>query len=222
MIVKSSHFYQLLSENARAAEIPLFGAFDLRLLFESPRDLFELQRHFKKYDDWLKNGSHAEMEYLDRGREYRFQPEKLLPGIQSIFCVGLPYNTRPFGQVRSPGGPRLARYLRGEDYHRKISCQLQDLMIGIEKTCIFPQLKWKIAVDTSAVLERTWATFAGLGWIGKNTMLIHPKFGSYFFIGVVYINEPTGIAPRLCQNFVVAACVVFRAALHRHLTKNWD
>ena len=62
-------------------------------------------------------------------------------------------------------------------------------------------LKWKVCVDTSAVLERTWGAITGLGWLGKNTLLIHPKHGSYFFIGVAFLNLASENPPRLLANY---------------------
>ncbi|MBI3535635.1 MAG: epoxyqueuosine reductase [Deltaproteobacteria bacterium] len=62
-------------------------------------------------------------------------------------------------------------------------------------------LKWKICIDTSALLERSWAMFAGLGWIGKNTMLIHPKSGSFFLLAAVLINEPLDLSPKPLPNY---------------------
>ena len=84
-------------------------------------------------------------------------------------------------------GVRYARYLRGKDYHLEIAEKLERVMQNVAKN--HPSLQWKVCVDTSAVLERAWAAAAGLGWIGKNTMLIHPQYGSYLLLGEVLINQ---------------------------------
>ena len=93
-------------------------------------------------------------------------------------------------------GPRYARYISGRDYHEEITERLERVMRTVaERSGLGQALRWKACVDTSAVLERSWAALAGLGWIGKNTLLIHPKLGSYLFLAEVLINQETGMGP---------------------------
>ncbi len=164
----------------------------------------EFQKHFDRYKSWIDDGNHASMAYLERGLERRGDLKKLLPDVQSVFCVALPYPVQIPGTEDSTKGVRYARYMWGGDYHDRMAGKLNHLMEQVSASRAaqgFPKLGYKICVDTSAVLERSWASFAGLGWIGKNTMLIHPKLGSFFFLGVVLLSEPLGEALKLLSNY---------------------
>jgi epoxyqueuosine reductase len=157
----------------------------------------EYSRHASRYEEWLARGFAGEMQYLARGLDRRKNPELVFPGLKSIFCVLLPYRQSPLGHSDPSKGPRYARYLDGTDYHERIPSKLESVLEQVRAMPEHSALKWKICVDTSAVLERTWGALTGLGWIGKNTLLIHPKWGSRFFIGVAYLNLPleTPMAP---------------------------
>lgn len=139
------------------------------------------------------------MAYLVRGRERRSDPRIVFPEAKSIFCVGLPYWKKPIG---GPDQPRYARYLKGKDYHERIAERLETVMREVRGADPSSSgLKWKVCVDTSAILERSWAALAGLGWIGKNTTLIHPKYGSYFFIAEVLLSAELGRGPSPLPNY---------------------
>ena len=155
--------------------------------------------HVGRLDDWLSAGYHSTMEWIRRGRDRRADPSLVLPAAKSIFCVLLPYSARPHGKLDPNEGVRYARYLAGPDYHEDIKVRLERMMAHVAQA--HPELKWKVCVDTSAVLERSWAALAGLGWIGKNTMLIHPKLGSYTFIGSVLLDRELEAAPRPIPNW---------------------
>ena len=180
--------YARLQTQASAEGFPLFGAVDLAPLLDDPKSRF--YDHLRRYDEWLADGFAGEMHYLERGRDRRADPRRLFPGAQSIACFGFPYTTLAQGAEGSDTGPRYARYLQGPDYH-------QDLVKRLKRLCrtVFPKKNvsdsppYKICVDTSAVLERTWAYLCGLGFLGKNSMLIHPRLGSYFFIGSVLLQS---------------------------------
>lgn len=126
---------------------------------------------------WLDRGYGATMTYLHRQAERRGDPEKVLPGVRSIICVGLNYFT-------AATGDRIACYAHGEDYHRVIGEKLKTLE-GLIVSSVDPMAKTKSYVDTGPVLERSYAARAGLGWIGKNTMVINEGLGSYFFLGEI-------------------------------------
>lgn len=183
-------FYSLLIESAREEGFPLAGAVDLALARE------ELAAHVARYDQWLARGYDGAMSYLRRGRDRRADPTRVFPEARSILCVAEPYPAAPAGSLEPEVGPRYARYLRRSDYHEDIPTRLERVMARISEKMHDPELRWKICVDTSAVLERSWAALAGLGWIGKNTLLIHPRHGSYLFLGEVLINRETGAGPR--------------------------
>ena len=194
-------FYELLLQTAKKHDFPLVGALDFGQVL-TPDGLF--QEHLKRYDSWLANGGEGEMAYLRRGRDRRADPRLVFPAAHSILCVAVPYERLPRGESDSAKGPRYARYLRGKDYHDVIAERLERLMkdVATEWTALSKSpITWKVCVDTSAVLERTWAALAGLGWIGKNTTLIHPKLGSYLFLGEVLISEKVHQGPTLLPNY---------------------
>jgi epoxyqueuosine reductase len=186
--------FEILLSKSLAHEFPLVGALDIESVISSDG---AFQEHIKKYDFWLSQGFDGEMGYLKRGRDRRADPRLVFPGAKSILCVAVPYERKC--SAESASGPRYARYLRGRDYHEVLAERLERLMQDIAQTR--PTLKWKVCVDTSAILERSWAALAGLGWIGKNTTLINPKLGSYLFLGEVLINESVNRGPAPLPNY---------------------
>ena len=129
--------------------------------------------------DWLAAGHHGEMGYLERGAWLREDTTRPEPGMRSAVVVGLDYGGR------QPAGP-FARYARGADYHDVMREMLREMHAAIEREAGTP-LAARPYVDTGPVLERELAQKAGLGWIGKNTMLINPGRGSFFFIGALFV-----------------------------------
>jgi len=180
---------------AHGAGFPLAGALDL----DRALSLDVYREDIEFYDRWIADGRHATMQYLARGRDRRADPRLVFPEAKSILCVAWPYDARPAGPADPAEGPRYARYLRARDYHKDIAERLEAMMRGLAAED--PGLRWKVCVDTSAVLERRWAALAGLGWIGKNTLLIHPQLGSYLFLAEVFINRETGHGPAPIPNY---------------------
>jgi len=138
-------------------------------------------RHGDAFERWLEAGYAGGMDYLARGRAERLDPRRLLAGARSVVAVALSYNVP---DDPGPDWSAVARYARGRDYHDVMRPQLQALASFIEKAAGSGVLS-RVAVDTSAVLERDLAARAGLGWFGKNTNLLAPGLGSWFFIGIV-------------------------------------
>ena len=138
--------------------------------------------HGRAFDTWLDAGYAGEMEYLERGRAERLDPGRLLPGVRSVIAVALNYYQResPAAHAWAP----VARYAWGRDYHDLMRPRLERLGEFVREAA-GPTVRTRAAVDTSAVLERDLAARAGLGWVGKNTNVLHPKLGSWFFIGSV-------------------------------------
>jgi hypothetical protein len=111
-----------------------------------------------------------------------------LPSVRSVVVVGLDYRTaEPDASERDPSRGVIARYARGRDYHRTLKGKLVRLAQRIERGAGRPVVA-RAYVDTGPILERDLARRAGLGWFGKNTMLIHPRRGSYFFLGVLLLD----------------------------------
>ena len=142
--------------------------------------------HLGFFEDWLAKGYAGTMQYLARRREDRADPQRLLSGAQTIICCGLNYyHGEPNSQeLHQEGHGWISRYAWGDDYHDVLLGKLQALETFIHQE-ISPRAKLKSYVDTGPILERSYAASAGLGWIGKNTMLINRQAGSYFFIGEI-------------------------------------
>jgi epoxyqueuosine reductase len=135
--------------------------------------------HGGALEAWLDAGYAGTMSYLDRGRAERLDPARLLSGARSAVAVAMSYNKSTEDDWRG-----VSRYARGRDYHDVIRPRLVELGEFIGSAAGAPVAS-RAAVDSSAVLERDLAARAGLGWIGKNTNLLTPSLGSYFFIGIV-------------------------------------
>jgi epoxyqueuosine reductase len=133
---------------------------------------------FWRYREWVEKGFAGEMRYLtDRRAEVRRDPRNLLESARSIICVGKLYHTP------GPAAEEVSRYAWGEDYHRVMRDGLARLVETLEREA--GPFEHKICVDTAPLLERSYAREAGLGWIGKNTCLIHEPLGSWFFLGEI-------------------------------------
>ncbi len=181
-----------LTEILQSEGFPVSGIVDVAAVRE------EYDRHADRYGKWIADGKHGEMGYLSRGLERRLNPELVFPGVKSVLAVLRPYPPHPVGDE----GLRYARYLNGPDYHEVIQTALTRSMERWKSESVEGDgLEYKVCVDTSAVLERTWALLAGLGWIGKNTLLIHPQLGSYVFIGVVFLNREFGARPAPLKDY---------------------
>jgi epoxyqueuosine reductase len=135
--------------------------------------------HGAEFRRWVEAGHAGTMAYLERRSEERLDPVRLLPDAASIVCVARNYYQ---GEARDPSWEPVARYAWGRDYHDIIAPRLERLAAYLRDAC---GARCRAYVDTGPVLERDMAARAGLGWIGKNTMLLHPALGSWFFIGVV-------------------------------------
>jgi epoxyqueuosine reductase len=137
--------------------------------------------HAAAFEAWLEAGHAGTMNYLARGRAERLDPRRLLPGARSVVAVALGHGD---GHGDDPSWAPVARYARGRDYHEVMRPRLQRLADFIRQAA-GEGTGTRVAIDTSAVLERDLAAQAGLGWIGKNTNLLSPGLGSYFLIGIL-------------------------------------
>jgi epoxyqueuosine reductase len=135
--------------------------------------------HGPAFERWLDRGHAGTMAYLERGRARRLDPRLVLPGARSVVACALGYRQGP----DEAGPPGVARYAWGDDYHAVMEPRLRALGSAIVRAS--PGSTVRAYVDTGPLLERDLAARGGLGWIGKNTMLLHPDLGSFFFIGMV-------------------------------------
>ncbi|RLE19876.1 MAG: tRNA epoxyqueuosine(34) reductase QueG [Acidobacteria bacterium] len=150
---------------------------------------------------WLHAGMHGEMAYMATTAEIRSDLGRLLPNCRSVIAVALSYHTsRP--DSRSSDDPNtvwISRYAWGRDYHRILKKKL--IRLGRWLAEQRPGAGWRACVDTAPALEREWAARAGLGWIGKNTMLINRRLGSELFLGLLLTDidlTPDGPTPEHC------------------------
>jgi epoxyqueuosine reductase len=147
--------------------------------------------HLSTFENWLSQGRHASMQYLadDRSRLRRADPRLILPECKSILVLALPYpDPQPVeeSEQTSPHG-RVAAYAWGDDYHLVIPEKLKTLVAFIEQK-VGHTIANRWYTDTGPILERDLAQRAGLGWIGRNTMLINPKLGSYFLLAEIFLE----------------------------------
>ncbi|MGE5376852.1 MAG: tRNA epoxyqueuosine(34) reductase QueG [Bacteroidota bacterium] len=147
--------------------------------------------HLTTFENWLARGHHGTMDYLatDRSRAHRADPRQILPECQSILVLATPYNP-PLPAGDGPGERgQIAAYAQNEDYHDVLPARMKELVQSIEDQVGHPVAnRWY--TDTGPILERDLAQRAGIGWIGRNTCLIHPRHGSYFLLSEIFLDLP--------------------------------
>jgi len=168
-------------------------------------DLGEHEQHFQA---WLNQGLHGDLEYMASHGTKRSRPAELIPGTARVISVRLDYLSVPARENASTTDAehaRVSRYALGRDYHKLIRKRLSKLAEKIDHAAqqLTPEgqdYQYRAFVDSAPVLERALAEKAGLGWIGKNTMLMSREAGSYFFLGEIYTNLPLPIDQPEPQN----------------------
>src|SRR4051794_32268222 len=165
-----------------------------------------------RYAEWVEAGHAGEMAYMTRDPARRLDPRVVMPDARSVVVVGMNYRSgdgsggagagsgggmeheEPLRSV-STGSPRpsstgrIARYAVGDDYHEVMWRRLDELLAWIREEA-GQAVRGRAYVDTGPLLERDLARRAGLGWFGKNTMLLNPRMGSYFFLGALLLDLP--------------------------------
>jgi epoxyqueuosine reductase len=132
---------------------------------------------------WLDDGQAGEMKYLAARFAERADPGVYLPGARSAICVAMNYHTQLKPPTESSVPGKIARYALGEDYHELIKTRLHELADWIRQAA--PGCQTRACVDTAPVLEKDLAARAGIGWMGKNTCVIHPQIGSWLLLGEI-------------------------------------
>lgn len=135
---------------------------------------------------WLDNGLHAGMGYMENHFEKRLDPTLLVQGAQSVMVLLFNYFPE---KSQPPHEPQIARYAYGADYHLVLKEKLNALFEYI-RNHHYPALEGRVFTDSAPVLERAWAVKAGLGWLGKNSNLIHKRLGSYVLLSELVTNLP--------------------------------
>ncbi|MFQ5915652.1 MAG: tRNA epoxyqueuosine(34) reductase QueG [Nitrospinota bacterium] len=159
------------------------------------------------FERWLSRGFGGKMSYLYRNRDCRMDPRRVWPEVKTVVTVAMNYHTgiRPAGETDGPGGRKtsrkggllgaVSRYAWGRDYHKVLRKRLLRLARVVEQSGFGRAVK--CYVDTGPVIEREWAARGGLGWIGKNTLVLNPSLGSWFFLGVMLLDiELPGDTPQ--------------------------
>lgn len=150
-----------------------------------------LNEHIEHYQDWLINGYQGELDYMSSHGSKRWTPEELIPGTLRVISVRMDYFNNDLDSdtiLASDQKAYISRYSLGRDYHKLIRSRLSKLINFIKETA--QEHHFRAFVDSAPVLERAFAQKSGLGWFGKNTMLINRKAGSWFFLGEIYTDLP--------------------------------
>jgi len=148
---------------------------------------------------WLEEGRNGSMAYLARDPLARGDPRNLLGGCRSVICAALPYSTGDDPAAGRPELGRISRYAWGDDYHAVVKEKLEALSSRIRRE--WPEARARVAVDTSPIMEKALAAQAGIGWMGKHTLMIDPGRGSWFVLGEVLTTlalSPTGAVEDRC------------------------
>ena len=163
---------QWIKQNALAIG---FDGCGLAVAAPIPRSQWDLQ-------EWLAEGRHADMHYMEDHVDKRYDPTLLVPGAKTVISVLLGY--RPSALME--GAVKIAQYAYGEDYHERLKGMLYQLLAALTER--YHQLEGRPFVDTAPISDKYWAVQAGLGWRGKNTLLVNPTLGSYCFIGELVVT----------------------------------
>jgi len=143
-----------------------------------------LEEEAPRLEQWLKDGKHGTMGWMENNFDKRLDPRLLVPDARSV--VSLLYNYFPTKQQDDPFAPKISKYAFGEDYHEVIRDKLKELLYRINETV--GEVNGRVFVDSAPVMDKAWAAKAGLGWQGKHTNLINKGSGSFFFIAELIID----------------------------------
>jgi epoxyqueuosine reductase len=143
-----------------------------------------LEDEAPRLEQWLNQGHHGSMSYMERHFDKRLDPRLLVPGAKSVVSLLLNYHTDK--KQADPKAPKISSYAYGKDYHFVIKEKLNELMQIIHRE--IGEVNGRVFVDSAPVMDKAWAAKSGLGWLGKNTNLISKKVGSFFFIAELIID----------------------------------
>lgn len=144
-----------------------------------------LEEEARRVENWLHIHMNGQMAWMEDNFEKRLDPTKLVPGARSV--VSLLYNYFPSRDIADDKSSyKISKYAYGTDYHQVINNKLRELMTGLQEKV--GDINGRVFVDSAPVLERVWAKNSGLGWIGKNTLLLNRDMGSFFFLAEIIID----------------------------------
>jgi len=143
-----------------------------------------LEEEAPRLEQWLRQGRHGEMHYMENHFDKRLDPTKLVPGAKSVVSLLLNYHSPE--KQSDPTAPKISTYAFGQDYHKVIKDKLYLLLARIRDR--IGEVDGRVFVDSAPVMDKAWAAKAGLGWVGKNTNLIAKQVGSFFFIAEMILD----------------------------------
>jgi epoxyqueuosine reductase len=143
-----------------------------------------LEDEAPRLEQWLQRGYQGKMSYLENHFDKRLDPRLLVPGAKSVITLG--YNYFPTEDLSQASQLKIAKYAYGEDYHHVIKDKLKSLLAELRLS--IGDIDGRAFVDSAPVMERAWAQRAGMGWIGKNSLLLNKRMGSFFFLAELIID----------------------------------
>lgn len=146
-----------------------------------------LKESEKRFHTWLENGYNSNLQYLTRNLDKRFDARKLVEGSHTVVVCAVNYKNHASVGYGKNFNTKIASYACSIDYHVTIKGMLKSVLDKLSSQ--FPELRGRMFVDTAPILEKQLAVEAGLGWIGRQSLLVTPRFGSYILLGELVINE---------------------------------
>ena len=143
-----------------------------------------LEEEATKLENWLNDGKHGKMKYMENHFDMRLDPRKLVPDAKSV--ISLSYNYFNENLQKDKDAPKISKYAYGNDYHKVIKEKLKILFKELQKE--FGDINGRVFIDSAPIMEKAWAAKSGLGWIGKNTNLISQKVGSFYFLAEIIVD----------------------------------
>jgi epoxyqueuosine reductase len=174
MLDRRAHYSNLIKHKAK----------DLGFLSCGIAKASFLSEEAPKLEQWLQQGRHGKMTYMENHFDKRLDPTLLVPGAKSVVSLLLNYHSEE--KQSDPEAPKISTYAYGQDYHTVIKEKLTQLMIYLREE--IGEIEGRVFVDSAPVMDKAWASRSGLGWVGKNTNLISKQVGSFFFIAELIID----------------------------------
>ena len=143
-----------------------------------------LEEEAPRLEAWLRQGKHGAMGYMENHFDKRLDPTKLVEGAKSVITLG--YNYFPEKDLAQDDNYKIAKYAYGEDYHFVIKRKLRALLEYVQEA--IGEVHGRAFVDSAPVMERAWAQRSGTGWIGKNSLLLNKRQGSFFFLAELIVD----------------------------------
>jgi len=142
-----------------------------------------LEEEAPKLEEWLKRQYQGEMHYMENHFDMRLDPRILVPGAKSVISLTYNYFTE---EKQNEDAPRISKYAYGEDYHHVVKDKLKILLRNMQQE--IGDIHGRCFVDSAPVMERAWASKAGIGWVGKHSLLINKTQGSFFFLAEIIVD----------------------------------